>query len=195
LKLTVRYEHALVFAHNIHRGQWRKGTDIPYMAHLLAVSSLVLEAGGDEDQAIAGLLHDMLEDQGARTSFEEIQQLFGGEVARIVRACSDTEELPKPPWRDRKAAYLQHLDDADPAVLRVSLADKLHNSRSILTDLRENGDELWERFNASREDQLWYYQGLAAVFAQRLPSPQQRDLAEVVDKLASTEVGMVTDIQ
>ena len=185
MKLTVRYEQALVFAHNIHRGQWRKGTDIPYMAPLLAVSSLVLEAGGNEDQAIAGLLHDMLEDQGARTSFEEIQQLFGGEVARIVRACSDTEELPKPPWRDRKTAYLAHLEEADPAVLRVSLADKLHNSRSILTDLREHGDGLWKRFNASREDQLWYYQGLAAVFAQRLPSPQQRDLADVVAKLAS----------
>jgi (p)ppGpp synthase/HD superfamily hydrolase len=127
----------------------------------------------------------MLEDQGARTSYEEIQQLFGGEVARIVRACSDTEELPKPPWRDRKAAYLEHLEEADPGVLRVSLADKLHNARSILTDLREHGDDLWKRFNASREDQLWYYEGLAAVFAQRLPSLQQCDLAEVVDKLAT----------
>jgi (p)ppGpp synthase/HD superfamily hydrolase len=124
------------------------------VSHLLAVSSLVLEAGGDEDQATAGLLYDMLEDQGARTSYEEIQQLFGGEVARIVRACANTEELPKPPRRDRKIAYLKHLDDADPAVLRLSLADKLHNARSILTDLREHGDDLWKRFNASREDRL-----------------------------------------
>jgi (p)ppGpp synthase/HD superfamily hydrolase len=124
------------------------------VSHLLAVSSLVQEAGGDEDQATAGLLHDMLEDQGARTSYEEIQKLFGGEVARIVRACADTAELPKPPRRDRKIAYLKHLDDADPAVLRLSLADKLHKARSILTDLREHGDDLWKRFNASREDRL-----------------------------------------
>lgn len=184
MKLTERYGEALAFANDIHRGQWRKGTDIPYVSHLLAVSSLVLEAGGDEAQAIAGLLHDTLEDQSARTSYEAIQQQFGGEVARIVRACSDTEVLPKPPWRDRKTAYLEHLEEADPAVLRVSLADKLHNARSILTDLREHGDELWDRFNASRDDLLWYYQGLAAVFSRRLPSPQQRDLADVVDQLA-----------
>lgn len=187
MKLTDRYPEAVAFAHSVHRGHLRKGTQIPYLSHLVSVSGLVLEAGGSEDEAIAGLLHDALEDQGPRTSFEEIRDRFGEEVARIVRACSDTEQAPKPPWRERKETYLKHLEQADPAVLRVSLADKLHNARSIWTDLRTHGSQLWGRFNVGQEDQLWYYCSLASVFADRLPGPQQVDLSDVLQKISDWE--------
>jgi (p)ppGpp synthase/HD superfamily hydrolase len=181
-KLTVRYDSALVYASEVHRGHVRKGSDIPYLSHLLGVSALVLEGGGDEEQAIAGLLHDALEDQGERTSYVEIANRFGIEVARIVRACSDTESLPKPPWRERKEAYLAHLRKQDDAVLRVSLADKLHNLRTLLLDLDEHGLGYLDRFNAAPEDQLWYYRSLASVFAANLPGAQARELGLAVDR-------------
>lgn len=182
MDLSHRFVDALVYAAEVHRGQTRKGTDIPYLSHLLAVSSLVSEAGGSEDEAIAGVLHDALEDQGHRTSFEQIAERFGAEVARIVRACSDTEEQPKPPGRQRKQAYLEHLGDVDAAVLRVSLADKLHNARSIASDLREHGAAVWRRFTAG-SDELWYYGELARLFTERLPGPQAEELADVVTRM------------
>ena len=135
---------------NTHRDQRRKGTEIPYIGHLLGVCSLVIEDGGTEDEAIAALLHDAAEDQGGEQTLERIRAEFGDHVAEIVRACSDTLEDPKPPWRTRKEAYLAHLDEQPAPVLRVSLADKLFNARAILRDYLSVGDELWQRFNGRR---------------------------------------------
>ena len=154
-QLTARYDEAVAFASRIHRDQARKGTTIPYLSHLMGVSGLVMEAGGSEDEAIAGLLHDALEDQGDKTSYEEIADKFGTTVADIVRACSDTEESPKPPWEQRKADYIESLRKKDTSVLRISLADKLHNLRSLLVDLEGHGPEYLTRFSGSPEQQVW----------------------------------------
>ncbi len=167
--LSARYGDALSYAHHLHREQLRKGGSIPYVSHLLAVSSLVLEAAGDEDQAIAALLHDALEDQGDKTSFDEIERRFGSRVAGIVRACSDTEVVPKPPWCQRKQEYLTRLETEQEDALLVSLADKLHNARATLSDLRADGSGVWSRFNVGEEDQEWYYGELVCFFKRRLP--------------------------
>lgn len=183
MSLTDRYNDALTFAATLHREQIRKGTQIPYISHLLAVSSLVLEAGGNEDLAIAGLLHDSLEDQGEQVSYEGLVDRYGPRVAEIVRACSDDEPPPgqeKRPWRRRKQDYVAHLGQADADVLMVSRADKLHNARSILMDARSGGAEFWKRFNAPKTDQLWYYTQLSEAFCRRLPGPQSDELARVV---------------
>ena len=190
MALTKRYDDALTYAAELHRTQTRKGTTIPYLSHLLAVSAFVLEAGGDEDLAIAGLLHDSLEDQPGNTSHEEIEERFGSRVAEIVRACSDAEPAPgeqKPPWQERKRAYLAHLESAPTDVLMVSRADKLHNARSIAQDARALGDELWTRFNASKADQFWYYDELARVFHERLPGPQSDELTSAVAAMKVAE--------
>jgi GTP pyrophosphokinase len=149
----------------------------------MAVSGLVLENGGTEDEAIAGLLHDAVEDQGGPATLELIRQQFGGEVADMVRALSDTDETPKPPWRARKEAYLLHLEEAPPAVLRISAADKLHNARSILRDYAIVGEDLWNRFSAPAADQIWYYRSLADVFRRRLGGPLASDLSRTVADL------------
>jgi (p)ppGpp synthase/HD superfamily hydrolase len=178
-----RYADAVAYAAHLHRDQVRKGSAVPYVSHLLGASGLVLEAGGSEEEAIAALLHDALEDQGHRTSYEEIAERFSPEIARIVRACSDTELEPKPPWQARKDAYLAHLEQADPSVLRVSRADKLHNARSVVTDLRAMGPELWDRFSSGRDGLIWYYGALADVFAARLPGPQSDELLDTVRRM------------
>ncbi|MGH9172048.1 MAG: HD domain-containing protein [Acidimicrobiales bacterium] len=168
--LTSRFTDAVAWANEIHGDQLRKGTAVPYISHLLAVSSLVLEAGGDEDQAIAALLHDAVED--TNVTVNEITQRCGEVVSRIVHECSDTEERPKPPWRDRKASYVAHLADASDAALLVSLADKVHNARSILSDYRQEDKALWARFSpqaGGAKGQLWYYGALVTAFDRRLP--------------------------
>jgi (p)ppGpp synthase/HD superfamily hydrolase len=171
----------------LHRDQTRKGNDVPYVSHLLAVAALVLEYGGTEDQAIAGLLHDALEDQPDRTSTTEIATRFGDDVARIVAGCSDTtpDEMRhgRPPWLLRKQRYLDHLEIVTEDVLLVSCADKLHNAQSILRDLRTLGAGTWARFNAGRDDQLWYLRSLAAVFARRLPGSLADELARTVAEI------------
>jgi len=151
-----RFERALSFATHLHREQCRKGTGVPYAAHLLGVASLVLEDGGTEDEAIAALLHDAVEDQGGRARLQEIEHEFGNRVAHIVEGCTDTASIPKPRWRTRKEAYVHALASHDGSVRRVALADKLYNARATLLDYRRLGDELWERFNPEA-DQLWYY--------------------------------------
>ena len=138
--LSRRYAEAFAYASALHARQVRKGTNVPYLSHLMSVSALVLEDGGDEDEAIAGLLHDAVEDQGGRPTLEEIERRFGEKVARIVLACSDSETEPKPPWRERKERYVAHIRHAEADVRRVSSADKLHNARSILADYRVIGD-------------------------------------------------------
>jgi (p)ppGpp synthase/HD superfamily hydrolase len=177
-----RFEHALIYATRAHREQRRKGSGVPYTAHLLGVASLVLEDGGSEDETIAALLHDAVEDQGGRTRLEEIEQEFGSRVAHIVEGCTDTDVTPKPPWRPRKESYIRALASHDASVRRVSLADKLYNARAILLDYRRLGDELWERFDPEA-DQLWYYRALALAFRETTESPLVEELDRVVTEL------------
>lgn len=187
--LTGRYDEALLYAAELHRTQARKGTTIPYLGHLVGVSSLVLEAGGDEDQAIAGLLHDAIEDQGHLTSHQEIARRYGERVAGIVLACSHSEyggDEPTDPierWRWRREQYLAHLEQAPLDVLMVSRADKLHNARAIVVDLDEHGDAVWSRFRTGAEGQLWYYGSLAEIFTRRIPGAQTRALTSAVDAM------------
>jgi (p)ppGpp synthase/HD superfamily hydrolase len=181
--LGEKFEDALMFAARTHRAQLRKGSGIPYVGHLLGVCSLVIEDGGSEDEAIAALLHDAAEDQGGEPMLAEIRARFGDGVADIVAACSDTFETAKPPWQERKQTYIDHLDAQPEAVLRVSLADKLFNARAILRDYLLVGDDVWSRFKAGRDGQLWYYRELTDVFGRLLPGRLAAELAEVVDEL------------
>jgi len=160
--------------------QRRKGKNVPYIAHLLGVTSLVLEAGGSEDEAIAAIFHDAVEDQW--TTLEDIRHRFGVQVARIVEGCSDTDQYPKPPWRERKVRYIENLRHASSDVLLVSLADKLYNAKSTLVDLRERGNNFWAIFSAGRDDYLWYYQSLVDIY-RKTPCTHNWILAELVDVL------------
>ena len=181
--LSSRFEGALILATRLHTNQDRKGARIPYVAHLLAVTALVLEDDGDEDQAIAALLHDAVEDQGGIETLDEIRKHFGERVAHIVEGCSDSFESPKPPWKERKVNYLRHLREADIDVLRVSLADKLHNAYSILRDLQQHGDVIWERFKGGKDGTLWYYRSLVAIFHENDFSPMVAELQCVFNKI------------
>jgi len=181
--LSSRFEGALILATRLHTNQIRKGARVPYVAHLLAVTALVLEDGGDEDQAIAALLHDAVEDQGGIETLDVIRRRFGVRVAHIVEGCSDSFESPKPPWRERKVIYLRHLREADIDILRVSLADKLHNACSILRDLQKNGDVIWERFKGGKDGTLWYYRTLVAIFHENDFSPMVSELQYVFNKI------------
>ena len=179
--LTERFVEALGYATQVHTGQARKGTTVPYVSHVLAVCSLVLEDGGGEDEAIGALLHDAVEDGGGRPVLEEIRRRFGDRVAEIVWACSDTDETPKPPWKERKTRYIAHVREAGPDARRVSCADKLHNARSILRDYRALGERLWERFTATPEETLWYYRALVEAFRQ----PDRTALTEELERVVS----------
>jgi (p)ppGpp synthase/HD superfamily hydrolase len=182
-----RFNEALVFAARIHKDQVRKGADVPYITHLLAVASIVGEAGGTEDQVIAGLLHDAIEDCIAALPDirEQLANRFGEAVLTLVEGCTDSDTLPKPPWRARKEAYLDHLRGLPPNadVLLVSLSDKIHNAGSILRDYRQIGEPLWERFNGKREGTLWYYTELAHTFATQSPGPLADELTSIVRTL------------
>lgn len=182
-KLSPRFEHALQFAARLHADQERQGTQIPYMAHLMSVAALVLEDGGDEDEAIAALLHDAVEDQGGQPTLEEIRRRFGERVARIVDGCTDTDTVPKPPWRQRKEQYLVHIPYTPADVRRVSSADKLHNARAILADFRRVGDALWERFKGDKEGTLWYYRSLVTAFREAGSGLIVEELDRVVTEL------------
>lgn len=181
--LTARFDEALVYASALHRRQVRKGSGIPYVSHLLAVAALVIENGGDEDQAIGALLHDAAEDQGGEAQLAAVAARFGPAVAEIVHDCTDSWVEPKPDWRTRKVAYLAALPGKSPRSLLVSLADKTHNARAIAYDRRTAGEGIWTRFTAGREGTLWYYRSLAAVFATILPGPLADELRRVVDDL------------
>lgn len=174
-----RLSEGVAFALEVHAEQTRKGTPIPYISHLLGVTSLVLEHGGDEEQAIAGMLHDAIEDQGVHLE-PLIEARFGTRVARIVRACTDADTVPKPPWRPRKEAYIAHLQTVDRDALLVSCADKLHNVRSICTDLRSIGLAIYERFTGGQAGTLWYYAALADSFSVLMPGPLSGELREAV---------------
>ena len=181
--LTERFEEALAFAARLHNAQVRKGTGIPYVSHLLAVASLALEHGADEDEAIAALLHDAVEDQGGDAARQEIRRRFGERVAAIVDGCTDAETTPKPPWRERKERYVAHVADAPPSVRLVSAADKLHNARAILADLRTTGDAVWGRFKGGKEGTLWYYRSLVEAFRAHGATPLVEELARTVAEI------------
>jgi (p)ppGpp synthase/HD superfamily hydrolase len=183
MALSSRFEEALVFAAQLHAKQVRKGTSIPYISHLLAVASLVLEYGGNEDEAIAALLHDAIEDQGGVFAREEIRRRFGNTVVDIVDGCTDAEVIPKPPWRERKETYIAHVRHAPASVRLVSAADKLHNARSILADYRILGEELWNRFSSGKQGTLWYYHSLVEAYRAAGTSPLVEELARTVAEI------------
>ncbi len=163
--LPDRFDEAFRYAHSLHRDQTRKGTSIPYISHLMTVAALVVEHGGNEDQAIAGLLHDAVEDRGGAETLAKIRTDFGDAVAAIVSDCTDAWTEPKPPWQARKEAYLTALPGKSAQSLLVSLADKTHNAEAILFDYRVLGDPLWDRFNGGADGTRWYYNALADVFS------------------------------
>ena len=183
MALSVRFEQAMVTAKRLHDEQRRKGTEIPYVAHLLAVASLVLEHGGSEDQAIAALLHDAVEDQGGLETLERIRADFGDDVAAMVEQCTDAYGEPKPPWRQRKERYVAALPAKSAEARLISAADKLHNARAILSDYRDLGDDLWSRFRGGKDGTLWYYRALADGFSAHGPVSLAAELARVVAEL------------
>lgn len=178
---TEKFDDALEYASRLHRDQCRKGTNTPYITHLLAVASIVGENGGTEDEVIAGLLHDGPEDQGGLTTLEAIRARFGDTVAEIVDGCTDTYEEPKPEWRERKRRYLEHLAEAPGPVRLVSSADKLHNARAVLSDYRTLREDLWDRFNGGKEGTLWYYRSVVETL--RGGGPIVDELDRVVTEL------------
>lgn len=163
-KLTGRFDDAFRYAHEVHATQVRKGSGAPYVSHLMGVASIVLDDGGSEDEAIAALLHDAAEDHGGRERLADIRSRFGDAVARVVEDCTDSWEATKEPWLERKQAYIQHARTLAPSSLRVSAADKVHNSYAILRDLRNTGDQVWERFSANADDVVSYYESLVRAF-------------------------------
>jgi (p)ppGpp synthase/HD superfamily hydrolase len=181
--LSTRFEEALLFATKLHAGQWRKGTTIPYIAHLLAVTAIVLENGGNEDEAIAALLHDAIEDQGGDFTRQEIRRRFGDTVVVIVDGCTDSDVFPKPPWRARKEAYIAHLRGASQSVRLVAAADKLHNARAVLADYRVVGESLWLRFHGGKEGTLWYYRSVADALRDSGRTPLIDELRRVVTEI------------
>jgi GTP pyrophosphokinase len=185
IKLGPRFLRAFVFAANKHAGQMRKASTIPYVAHLMGVASLVLEAGGDEDLAIAALLHDVVEDCGGAPMLKEVRRGYGSRVAKIVEGCTDADTYPKAPWRERKEKYLRHLKTADADTRLVSAADKLNNVRSILSDYRAIGESVWSRFRGGREGTLWYYRTLRDEFLRRKRNRITHEFELAVNELES----------
>ncbi|MBD2451582.1 HD domain-containing protein [Nostoc sp. FACHB-152] len=185
LQLTSKFEEALVYATRLHAHQIRKISGVPYIAHLLSVAALILEAGGTEEEAIAGLLHDAVEDQGGKSTREEIRQHFGETVVAIVDACTESDTYPKPPWQERKQRYLDNLRHASASVRRVSLADKLHNARSLLADYRQHGSGIWQQFKTGKEGTLWFYQQLQQVYSASGSDFLTQEFSQVVQALCN----------
>lgn len=181
--LTHRYDDALGLAARLHRDQVRKGSGVPYLSHLLSVSALVIEHHGDEDQAIAGLLHDAVEDQGGQATADMIRSTFGDRVADIVLACTDAVEQDLVPWEERKTGYIASLADKGEDALLVTSCDKLHNATSILVDLSTMGHAVFDRFTANRDSTLWYYRALADELQRVRPSPLSDRLSDTVSRI------------
>lgn len=177
------FQRALDYAARLHGDQFRKGTRVPYITHLLAVAAIVGENGGTEDEVVAALLHDAPEDRGGEARLRDIRLRFGHAVAEIVAGCSDTYEDPKPPWRERKERHLAHLAGASDSVRLVSAADKLHNARSVLSDYRAVGDVLWDRFNGGREGTLWFYRAVVDTLRVEQNDPTVEEIGRVVSEL------------
>jgi (p)ppGpp synthase/HD superfamily hydrolase len=181
VELSNRFEQALVYAFRLHRSQVRKGTEIPYITHLLSVAALVLEDGGNENEAIAALLHDAIEDQGGDRTRQKIYELFGQSVVEIVEGCTESDVIPKPPWKERKQAHLDRLRTASASVRRVVLADKLHNARSTLAECQQKGNVVWDKFKAGREGALWAYHRFLAI--EDAGTPMRNELEQLVAEL------------
>jgi GTP pyrophosphokinase len=197
---TERFAKAFAYTVELHGDQIRKSKNgervIPYVAHLMSVAALVLEHGGDEDEAIAALLHDGPEDRGGRETLAVIRRDFGERVAAIVIGCSDTLELVKPEWKQRKQDYIEHLSaNRNDSVFLVSLADKVHNLRSILEDYRRIGDALWERFTGNREGTLWYYKALLDIYEDEAPprcAELIKEMRRIYDQVLAEAPGSVS---
>lgn len=181
--LSPRFERALAYSAQIHAGQLRKQTETPYVAHLLAVTAIALEHGATEEEAIAALLHDAVEDAGGKPRLVDLEVRFGKRVAGIVAGCTDTDQTPKPPWAERKRAYVARIRQASASVKLVAAADKLHNSRAILSDYRTLGDALWSRFNGGKAGTLWYYRALVKAFSGRRLRRLVQELDRTVTEL------------
>ena len=182
-KLGPRLQRAFRYAAAKHYGQTRKQSAVPYLSHLMAVASLVLEAGGDEDMAMAALLHDVVEDCGGMPRLREIRKQFGARVAKIVEGCTDSFGEPKPEWVERKKDYLREVQHAGVETRLVSASDKLHNVRTILADYRQHGEAIWSRFTGKREGTLWYYRALSDEYGRRSPNRITRELEIAVAQL------------
>ena len=180
MQLSRAFDDAFNYAHALHSRQTRKGTDAPYIGHLMGVASIVLDDGGSEEEAIGALLHDAAEDHGGRDRLEDIRARFGEAVARIVEDCTDSWEVPKRPWAERKQAYVHHARTLPRPSLRVSAADKVHNAYAILRDLRNVGEAVWSRFNAAPDDVLSYYEGLVRSYRQAGGGPLVDELDRIV---------------
>ena len=189
--LSKGFADALIYASQAHGDQVKKGTGIPYIAHLLGVAAITLEYGGSETEAIGALLHDVVEDCGGAPRLREIRDRFGEAVARIVDGCTDTDDTPKPPWRERKEKYIAHLDSADASTLLVSASDKLYNTRTILRDLRREGDQAFEKFNGKKQGRLWYYRALVNAFRHRPES--NAELIDELDRVVTKIESIVSD--
>lgn len=183
MKLSQKFSEALVYATDVHGGQLRKKTQVPYIGHLLGVCAIAMEYGANETEAIGALLHDAVEDCGGPKRQREIEKRFGKEVGAIVAGCTDTDETPKPPWRERKEKYIAHLRDASASTRLVSASDKLHNARAIVHNLREDGEKVWERFKAGKDGTLWYYRALVTAFQKHGPSELIDELDRVVTEM------------
>jgi GTP pyrophosphokinase len=184
--VSERFAEAVAYASRVHFSQVRKGSAAPYLSHLLGVASIALEHGADEEEAIAALLHDVVEDHGSAHKLS-IAGLFGDRVLAIVEGCTDCEGEPKPPWRERKGRYIEHLDSAPASVHLVSASDKLHNLRSIRADYRSHGERLWKRFRGGREGTLWYYQSLVGSVRKAPPALLAILAAELAELLSAVE--------
>jgi (p)ppGpp synthase/HD superfamily hydrolase len=184
---SARLVEALGVAARLHAAQRRKATEVPYLSHLLGTCSIALDYGADEDEAIAALLHDAIEDVEPVETARAAVVGFGARVLSIVHGCTDTDQHPKPPWHARKQAYIDHLADAEASVLLVSAADKLHNARSVVADLRRHGNAAWDRFTGGREGSLWYYRALVEAFR---ANPAHH--ASLVDELDRSVADMET---
>ena len=182
-KLGPRLQRAFRYAAEKHAGQTRKQTAVPYLSHLMAVASLVLEAGGDEDMAIAALLHDVVEDCGGMPRLREVRRQFGPRVAKIVEGCTDTFLDPKPDWLQRKKDYLREVKHADAETRLVSSSDKLHNVRTILSDYRRDGETIWKRFTGKKDGTLWYHRALSDEYQRRNPNRITREFEIAVTEL------------
>jgi len=174
---------AFALMYELHGDQLRKQTEIPYYTHPMAVAAVVAERGGNEEQFIAALLHDAVEDQGGETTLALIRERFGERIAELVAGCSDSFSTPKPPWRERKDAFLARIRQATPDVRLIVAADKLHNARSILNDLHEHGDRIWSRFKAGKDGSLWYYGEIVRALSDGWSHPILRELSETIDEV------------
>jgi (p)ppGpp synthase/HD superfamily hydrolase len=183
MRLSRQFEKALTYATRVHGGKLRKKTRIPYIAHIIGVAAIAMEYGANETEAVGALLHDAVEDCGGAKRLRDIERKFGKDVAKIVEGCTDTDQTPKPPWLERKKAYVAHVRHAPMPTKLVSASDKLHNVRAILMDYRKEEERLWSRFNGGKQGALWYYRALVNAFSGKRIQPLVQELDRTLTQL------------